>query len=94
MRAGKDGAAECDVFAGEWVYEPAARPLYGEEECPYIQPQLTCQAHGRPDSGYQHWRWQPRACSLPRCPISQNGVCSLFVILNEILSLSVCHFRD
>ncbi|KAG6504581.1 protein trichome birefringence-like 33 isoform X2 [Zingiber officinale] len=64
--ADKDGAAECDVFAGEWVYEPAARPLYAEEECPYIQPQLTCQAHGRPDSGYQHWRWQPRACSLPR----------------------------
>ncbi|WOL16609.1 hypothetical protein Cni_G25397 [Canna indica] len=55
----------CDIFAGEWVYDERSRPHYGEEECPYIQPQLTCQAHGRPDTGYQHWRWQPRACSLP-----------------------------
>ncbi|RWV93984.1 hypothetical protein GW17_00043521 [Ensete ventricosum] len=56
----------CDVFAGEWVYDELSRPHYGEEECPYIQPQLTCQAHGRPDAGYQHWRWQPLRCSLPR----------------------------
>ncbi|RRT42208.1 hypothetical protein B296_00057304 [Ensete ventricosum] len=55
----------CDVFAGEWVYDELSRPHYGEEECPYIQPQLTCQAHGRPDAGYQHWRWQPHRCSLP-----------------------------
>jgi len=40
--------------------------LYQEWECPYIQPQLTCQAHGRPDKAYQSWRWQPRGCSLPR----------------------------
>lgn len=56
----------CDVGQGEWVYDEAARPWYQEEECPYIQPQLTCQAHGRPDRAYQHWRWQPRGCSLPR----------------------------
>ncbi|GJN22876.1 hypothetical protein PR202_gb10481 [Eleusine coracana subsp. coracana] len=58
--------AGCDVGQGEWVYDEAARPWYQEEECPYIQPQLTCQAHGRPDKAYQHWRWQPRGCSLPR----------------------------
>ena len=58
--------AGCDVGQGEWVYDEAARPWYREEECPYIQPQLTCQAHGRPDKAYQHWRWQPRGCSLPR----------------------------
>ncbi|RCV40239.1 hypothetical protein SETIT_9G036900v2 [Setaria italica] len=57
--------AGCDVGRGEWVYDEAARPWYQEEECPYIQPQLTCQAHGRPDKAYQHWRWQPRGCSLP-----------------------------
>ncbi|URD81492.1 leaf senescence related protein [Musa troglodytarum] len=56
----------CDVFAGEWVYDEPSRPHYREEDCPYIQPQLTCQAHGRPDAGYQHWRWQPHRCSLPR----------------------------
>jgi hypothetical protein len=58
--------AGCDVGRGEWVRDEAARPWYREWECPYIQPQLTCQAHGRPDKGYQSWRWQPRGCSLPR----------------------------
>ncbi|XP_062214168.1 probable xylan O-acetyltransferase 10 isoform X2 [Phragmites australis] len=57
--------AGCDIGQGEWVYDEAARPWYQEWECPYIQPQLTCQAHGRPDKAYQHWRWQPRGCSLP-----------------------------
>lgn len=60
------GNTSCDIFAGRWVYDEVARPFYAEEECPYIQPQLTCQTHGRPDTGYQHWRWQPNACSLPR----------------------------
>ncbi|XP_009591920.1 protein trichome birefringence-like 33 [Nicotiana tabacum] len=54
----------CDVFNGKWVWDES-RPLYEESECPYIQPQLTCQEHGRPDKNYQHWRWQPHGCSLP-----------------------------
>ncbi|KAL7588323.1 hypothetical protein Lser_V15G36107 [Lactuca serriola] len=55
----------CDVFSGRWVWDPVNHPLYKESECPYIQPQLTCQEHGRPDRDYQFWRWQPHACSLP-----------------------------
>nr|XP_010921533.1 protein trichome birefringence-like 33 isoform X2 [Elaeis guineensis] len=54
----------CNVFSGRWVRDES-RPLYEESDCPYIQPQLTCQKHGRPDKEYQHWRWQPNACSLP-----------------------------
>ncbi|KAH0457695.1 hypothetical protein IEQ34_013010 [Dendrobium chrysotoxum] len=59
------GKKGCDLFEGEWIYDEEGRPQYEEEECPYIQPQLTCQAHGRLDSAYQHWRWQPRRCYLP-----------------------------
>ncbi|KAK6932971.1 PC-Esterase [Dillenia turbinata] len=55
----------CDVFGGGWVRDELNRPLYEESECPYIQPQITCQAHGRPDREYQYWRWQPHGCSLP-----------------------------
>ncbi|XP_057784670.1 protein trichome birefringence-like 33 [Salvia miltiorrhiza] len=60
------GEAEsgCDVFSGRWVWDER-RPLYEESDCPYIYPQLTCREHGRPDTDYQHWRWQPHACSLP-----------------------------
>ncbi|GFP96838.1 protein trichome birefringence-like 33 [Phtheirospermum japonicum] len=55
----------CDLFSGRWVWDDVDRPLYEESECPYIQPQLTCQEHGRPDTDYRHWRWQPHGCSLP-----------------------------
>jgi hypothetical protein len=61
----EDEDEECDVFSGSWVKDEAAHPLYREEECPYIPPQLTCQAQGRPDRGYQSWRWQPHDCTLP-----------------------------
>ncbi|XP_058105338.1 protein trichome birefringence-like 33 [Magnolia sinica] len=61
----RESEGGCDVFNGKWVWNETARPLYEEGECPYIQPQLTCQEHGRPDKGYQHWRWQPHGCSLP-----------------------------
>ncbi|KAK8546101.1 hypothetical protein V6N12_026904 [Hibiscus sabdariffa] len=56
---------KCDVFQGRWVRDELTRPLYEESECPYIQPQLTCQEHGRPDTEYQKWRWQPHGCDLP-----------------------------
>ncbi|KAF8085717.1 hypothetical protein N665_0650s0030 [Sinapis alba] len=55
----------CDVFSGKWVRDQVSRPPYQESECPYIQPQLTCQEHGRPDKDYQFWRWQPNHCDLP-----------------------------
>jgi hypothetical protein len=67
-------AAGCDISLGEWVYDEAARPLYSEEECPYIQPQLTCKEHGRPDTAYRHWRWQPRGCDLPRYAVAVNYI--------------------
>ncbi|KAL0743955.1 hypothetical protein Bca4012_085468 [Brassica carinata] len=55
----------CDVYRGNWVKDKSTRPLYKESECPYIQPQLTCRTHGRPDRDYDSWRWQPDSCSLP-----------------------------
>uniref|UniRef100_A0A0D9WFH9 Uncharacterized protein n=1 Tax=Leersia perrieri TaxID=77586 RepID=A0A0D9WFH9_9ORYZ len=63
---------ECDVFSGTWVpaggggeaSSPAAT-YYGESECPYIPAQLTCEAHGRPETAYRRWRWKPHGCDLP-----------------------------
>uniref|UniRef100_A0A7N0TGZ3 Trichome birefringence-like N-terminal domain-containing protein n=1 Tax=Kalanchoe fedtschenkoi TaxID=63787 RepID=A0A7N0TGZ3_KALFE len=60
----RDGS--CDIFSGKWVVDDrSSRPIYEESECPYIQPQLTCQEHGRPDRDYQHRRWKPHGCDLP-----------------------------
>lgn len=53
------------MFDGRWVYDAVSRPLYAERECRYISAQTRCQAYGRPDEAYQHWRWQPHGCSLP-----------------------------
>ncbi|RVX03014.1 Protein trichome birefringence-like 33 [Vitis vinifera] len=62
---GEIEGGRCDVFSGMWVRDESNRPLYEESDCPYIQPQLTCQEHGRPEKEYQFWRWKPHDCSLP-----------------------------
>lgn len=60
-----NGLEGCDLFNGRWVRDET-RPLYTEDECPYIQRQLTCQTEGRRESDYLKWRWQPYGCSLPK----------------------------
>ncbi|EPS74217.1 hypothetical protein M569_00536, partial [Genlisea aurea] len=56
----------CDLFSGKWVFDNVSHPLYEESECPYMSDQLACRKHGRPDSSYQSWRWQPHNCNLKR----------------------------
>lgn len=58
--------AECDMSSGRWVYDDKAYPLYKESACKFMSDQAACQKFGRTDLRYQHWRWQPHGCDLPR----------------------------
>ncbi|KAL6606425.1 hypothetical protein ACP70R_042078 [Stipagrostis hirtigluma subsp. patula] len=61
---GAAAAAECDYSDGEWVPDPRP-PLYNGTSCGAIKDGRSCMANGRTDTGYLHWRWQPRWCDLP-----------------------------
>ncbi|KAJ4783402.1 Protein trichome birefringence [Rhynchospora pubera] len=60
----EDGES-CDLFRGKWVRDEVTRPLYQEDDCPFMDSQLTCLDRGRPEKDYQFWRWQPFECDLP-----------------------------
>ncbi|KAL6636669.1 hypothetical protein ACP70R_024241 [Stipagrostis hirtigluma subsp. patula] len=63
---GGEQGGECDMSSGRWVYDDAAYPLYKESACKFMSDQSSCQKFGRTDLRYQHWRWQPHGCDLPR----------------------------
>lgn len=65
--ASAGGQGECDMSSGRWVYDDAAYPLYEESACKFMSDQSACGKFGRTDLKYQHWRWQPHGCDLPRC---------------------------
>ncbi|KAM1949561.1 hypothetical protein ACFX15_009604 [Malus domestica] len=67
----RESLERCDVFSGKWVFDNASYPLYKESECPYMSDQLACHKHGRPDLGYQYWRWQPHNCNLKRWNVTE-----------------------
>ncbi|KAI8031057.1 Protein trichome birefringence-like 34 [Camellia lanceoleosa] len=61
-----DSLQGCNLFSGKWVYDEKFFPLYKELECSFIDDGMACERFGRKDFNYQHWRWQPHDCDLPR----------------------------
>lgn len=57
---------KCNLFTGRWVFDNKSYPLYKEQDCKFMSDQLACQKFGRKDLDYQHWRWQPHQCDIPR----------------------------
>ncbi|KAF8114061.1 hypothetical protein N665_0043s0125 [Sinapis alba] len=56
---------ECDLYQGSWFYDPEG-PVYTNNSCPVLTQMQNCQGNGRPDKGYENWRWKPSQCDLPR----------------------------
>ncbi|KAJ4849273.1 hypothetical protein Tsubulata_018530, partial [Turnera subulata] len=57
---------KCNIFDGNWVYDPSRRPLYNSSQCPFLSPQVSCQMNGKPDLEYEKWRWEAKGCDLSR----------------------------
>lgn len=57
--------SHCDVYDGMWMKDDA-NPLYQPGSCPFIDEPFDCYQNGRPDNGYQKFRWQPKHCNIPR----------------------------
>ncbi|KAL8236567.1 hypothetical protein R6Q59_017648 [Mikania micrantha] len=55
----------CDLFDGDWVKDESY-PLYKPGSCSLIDEQFNCFSNGRPDLGFQKYKWKPKGCSLPR----------------------------
>lgn len=59
--------SSCDLFSGKWVFDNVSYPLYEEARCSLqAMSSHACHKYGRKDLTYQHWRWQPHHCNLPR----------------------------
>ncbi|XP_057499020.1 protein trichome birefringence-like 34 [Actinidia eriantha] len=56
----------CNLFSGKWVSDNKSCPLYKERQCSFMLDDFACEKFGRRDLKYQHWRWQPHDCDLPR----------------------------
>ncbi|KAJ0589655.1 putative PMR5 domain, PC-Esterase [Helianthus annuus] len=55
----------CDLFKGKWVVDNSY-PIYAASSCPYIDSEFDCLKHGRSDTQYLKYSWQPDSCNLPR----------------------------
>ncbi|PWA78514.1 TRICHOME BIREFRINGENCE-LIKE 37 [Artemisia annua] len=55
----------CNLYKGKWVVDNSY-PLYAASSCPYIDSGYDCLKHGRKDTQYLKYAWQPDSCNLPR----------------------------
>ncbi|GER41133.1 hypothetical protein STAS_17836 [Striga asiatica] len=57
--------SKCDIYEGKWVKDDSP-PLYERGSCRHIEESFNCYLNGRPDYGYEKFRWQPNHCNIPR----------------------------
>ncbi|XP_047332346.1 protein trichome birefringence-like [Impatiens glandulifera] len=55
----------CDFFDGHWIKDHSY-PLYEPGTCPHIDEPFDCFHNGRPEFGYESFKWKPKGCNIPR----------------------------
>ncbi|XP_009796066.2 protein trichome birefringence-like 34 [Nicotiana sylvestris] len=66
IRKNSSPKPKCNLFSGSWVFDNVSYPLYKEQQCSFMTDDFACHKFGRKNSKFQHWRWQPHDCDLPR----------------------------
>ncbi|MCL7028972.1 hypothetical protein MKW94_002755 [Papaver nudicaule] len=56
---------KCDLFAGQWVWDPENAPYYTNTTCAAIHEHQNCMKYGKPNMDFTKWRWRPDECVLP-----------------------------
>ncbi|XP_021753692.1 protein PMR5-like [Chenopodium quinoa] len=56
---------KCNMFDGQWVYNPDETPTYDSIKCPFLEEKISCRVNGRPDFEYEKWRWEANNCDIP-----------------------------
>lgn len=82
---------KCDLFDGNWVRDDQL-PMYEPGSCPHIDESFDCFLNGRPDNGYERYRWQPKHCNIPRYVI--RGNITLRVLLCMMTNLHIKYVCD
>ncbi|RZC51251.1 hypothetical protein C5167_019681 [Papaver somniferum] len=60
----KYGNPNCNIFEGEWIWNPNAT-YYTNTTCNHIHDHQNCMKFGRTDTDFLKWRWKPNDCELP-----------------------------
>ncbi|KAL6197238.1 hypothetical protein ACLB2K_032847 [Fragaria x ananassa] len=66
LKRGRKQVTSCNLFQGNWVFDPSWNPMYDSSSCHFIDAEFDCIKYGRPDKQFLKYAWKPDSCNLPR----------------------------
>ena len=93
LRHGRKQVTSCNLFQGNWVFDPSWNPIYDSSSCPFIDGEFDCIKYGRPDKQFLKYVWKPDSCNLPRYTSTSLGVSALCLPLYTSNEYFVTNYR-